>query len=155
MIFLVLNLKPIENEIQIKPILEAIKSGNTEKVKSELKNIIKTLSQINNKVYVSNICTEIIASISRLYCELYGNMSDIFKEGTIPFDRILGCNSLVDLFSILENLLDKVSRSINNLQNTQTRKVISNALDFINKHFHEDVYLKWCVGTCLYEPLVF
>jgi two-component system, response regulator YesN len=129
------------NEIQIKLILEAIKYGNTEKVKSELKDIIKTLSQINNKIYVSNICTEIIATISRLYCELYGNMSDIFEEGTIPFNRISECTSLTDLFSILENLLDKVSQSINNLLNTQTRKVISKALDFINNHFHEDITL--------------
>jgi two-component system, response regulator YesN len=131
----------VSNEIQTKPIIEAIRAGNTEKIKSELKDIITTLSQINNKVYVTNICTEIIASISRLYCELYGNMSDIFEEGTIPFDRILGCTSLADLFSILENLSDKVCQSINNLLNTQTRKVISNALDYINRHFHEDITL--------------
>lgn len=129
------------NEIQTKPILEAIKAGNTEKVQAELKEIIKTLSQINNKAYVTNICTEIIASISRLYCELYGNISDIFEEGTIPFDSIWGCTCLADLFSILENLLDKVSQSINRLLNSQTRKVVSNALEYINKHFHEEVTL--------------
>lgn len=130
-----------KNEIQTKQILDAIRSANTEKAKAELNNIIKIFSQINNKEYVFNICTEIIASISRLYCELYGNMSDIYEEGAIPYDRIFGCTSLTDLISILENILNKVSESINKLLNTQTRKVISKALDFINKHFNEDITL--------------
>lgn len=145
----------IKYDINTTNLLEAIRSGNTEKLKTELSVILQVLSQNNNKQYVRSICMEMIIGCSRLYCDIYGAMEDLFEGGTVPFDRIIGCSAAADLFHILETTIGNIIKSIHSLQSSQTRKVIAKAFDFINLHFNEDISLGDVAGYVFMSPWYF
>lgn len=141
--------------IETKPIFDAIRSGNTDKIKIELGNVTGILSHENNKQYVRNVCMEIITGCSRSYCEIYGTMDDIFEGGMIPFERIMGFSAAQDLFNILEAIIGNIIGRINAMQKSQTRKVISKASDYINAHFNEDISLNDVAGHVFMSPWYF
>lgn len=129
------------NEVDTVSILEAIKFGNIEKIKIELDNMLMLLSKTNNQTYIRNTCIEIVVASVRLYCEIYGSIDDVFEEGGIPFEKLMGCGTAAELFKIVERAVNSISDSIMEKQHSQTRKVIAKALDFINSHYHKDITL--------------
>jgi len=142
-------------EIDNKNIIEAIRTGNTQKIREEIDKVIEGLSHISNPVFVRNICIEIVASAARMYCAIYGNMEDILEDGVVPFDRLMKCTSAYDLFGIVRTIIAGIIDEILEKQNSQTRKVISKALEYININYHREITLNDLAGHVFMSPWYF
>ena len=136
-------------------ILDAIRAGNTEKILYESQKIVDILSKCSNRTYLKNICLEIVVSSIRLYNEVYGSIEDIFKDGVIPFEKIINCSTAAELFEMVKSTMEKISLCIGNLRNSQTRKVITKAFEYINSHFNEDISLNDVANHIYMSPWYF
>lgn len=144
-----------KHEIETQILMKAIKSGNTQKVLEELDTVTSILHGYHNKQLVRNICIEIIVGCSRIYCDIYGSMEDLFAQGEIPFDRIMSCETALELFAILRKMMNCVVDGINVLQNSQTRKVITKALNYIGEKIAGDISLNDVAGYVYMSPWYF
>jgi len=98
---------------------------------------------------------EIVVSAARMYCEIYGNMEDIFENSIIPFETMIRCGTSHDLFRTVRAIIDKIVNEILEKQNSQTRKVISKALEYINTNYHREITLNDLAEHVFMSPWYF
>jgi len=143
------------SEVDNRCLIEAIRTGNTQKIKEEIDKMIEVLSRIRNHTYIRNVCMEIVVSAARMYCEIYGNMEDIFENSIIPFETMIRCGTSHDLFRTVRAIIDKIVNEILEKQNSQTRKVISKALEYINTNYHREITLNDLAEHVFMSPWYF
>ncbi len=141
--------------IEISRLQEAIRTGNVEKIKLETDTIINSLHGFSKQSLVRNLCMEIVLAATRLYCEIYGNIKDILEEDDIPFDRLMSRCTASELYDTVREIIDSICRNISEKQNSQTRKVVSRALEYIHTNFNRDISLNDVADHAFMSPWYF
>lgn len=131
----------IKDDVDTEPVLEAIKLGDTQRLDEESDKIIGLLSHKNKQSYIRDISMEMIISSVRVYCEIYGSLEDIFEDGSIPFAEVMNAHTDAELFIIVRTVMSRIAERISDKQNSQTRKVIQRAFDYVNQNFQKDITL--------------
>ncbi len=134
--------------------LENLRLGDSMKIEEAFDNIVRRLIEADSDAgsEAECICLELVSSAARIMEEMGEPLSKHFGFEKELWKRILDSNGLIPMLQETKKILRQICDHISERKNSRYRSIVQSALDYIGKHYNEDLSLQDVAGKVYLSP---